>query len=62
MITRARAGISKPNPIYADVATAAEPPAAPTSVRAALRDDDWRRAVHEEYDALLRNDTWRLVS
>jgi hypothetical protein len=39
MVTRARAGIFKPHPRYANVATVAVPGAIPTSIRAALRDD-----------------------
>jgi histone deacetylase 1/2 len=61
MVTRARAGIYKPNPRYANVATVIAPPAVPTSIRAALRDDDWHRAMKDEFDALMRNRTWRLV-
>jgi histone deacetylase 1/2 len=61
MVTRARDGIYKPNPRYASVATVSEPPPVPTSIRAALRDDDWNRAMQEEFDALLSNNTWRLV-
>jgi hypothetical protein len=33
----------------------------PTSVRAALTDPSWRRAMEEEYDALIANNTWELV-
>jgi histone deacetylase 1/2 len=61
MVTRARAGIYKPNPRYANVATVPDPPDVPSSIHAALRDDDWRLAMQEEHNALLRNRTWRLV-
>jgi hypothetical protein len=33
----------------------------PTSIRAALTDPSWRRAMEEEYDALIANNTWELV-
>jgi hypothetical protein len=61
MVTRARAGVFKPNPRYATVATVAEPPPVPSSIRAALQDADWRQAMRDKHDALLRNKTWRLV-
>jgi hypothetical protein len=61
MVTRARDGIFKPHPRYAAVATVNEPPPVPTSIRAALRDAAWHRAMQDEFDALLRNGTWKLV-
>jgi histone deacetylase 1/2 len=61
MVTRARDGIHLPNPKYANVATTASPPSPPTTVRAALRDPDWRMAMQEEFDALQSNGTWTLV-
>jgi hypothetical protein len=33
----------------------------PSSIRAALTDPSWRRAMEEEYDALITNNTWDLV-
>jgi hypothetical protein len=44
-------------------ATACEPGISlvPSSVRAALADPHWRRAMDEEYTALLVNQTWDLV-
>jgi hypothetical protein len=33
----------------------------PTSVCAALTDPSWRRAMEEEYDALITNNTWNLI-
>jgi len=68
MITRARAGIVKPNPRYA-LATTTSPPSTsasisplPTLVRAALRDPNWHGAMEQEYRALQANRTWRLVA
>jgi hypothetical protein len=34
---------------------------APTSICAVLADPSWRRAMEEEYDALITNNTWDLV-
>ena len=61
MVTRAQAGIHKPNPKYAHVATtpALAPP--PTGVRAALRDPEWLAAMQEEFNALQNKNTWTLV-
>jgi hypothetical protein len=33
----------------------------PTSIRAAHTDPSWCRAMEEEYDALIANNTWELV-
>ena len=33
----------------------------PTSISQALKDHNWRQAMSEEYDALVRNGTWELV-
>jgi histone deacetylase 1/2 len=60
MVTRARAGIFKPNPRYALTSTSPVT-AVPQSVRAALRNTHWRTAMQQEFDALLRNKTWTLV-
>jgi histone deacetylase 1/2 len=69
MLTRARAGIFKPNPRYALSSTSVTPASSstadvsplPSSVRVALRDPNWRAAMESEYNALLSNRTWRLV-
>jgi hypothetical protein len=61
MITRARVDVFKPNPRYASIATLAEPPPVPPSIRAALCDEGWRQAMQAEHNTLLRNKTWRLV-
>jgi histone deacetylase 1/2 len=61
MVTRAKAGILKPNPKYALVSTAPAMSPLPRSIREALKDDNWRQAMQLEFDALQRNKTWTLV-
>ena len=58
MVTRGKAGITKPNPRYASVATTDD---VPRSVRAALHDPAWHAAMTDEFDALQWNGTWQLV-
>ena len=60
MITRAQAGISKPNPKYALATTETISPI-PRSVRAAVKDPCWYAAMKHEFDALQANRTWTLV-
>ena len=60
MVTRARDGIFQPNPRYANLQAIVVSPI-PTSVRAALRDPNWRTAMQNEYDALMANSTWSFV-
>jgi hypothetical protein len=59
MVTRAQAGIFKPNPKYAlqVESTASTPSPVPKSVRVALRDPNWKAAMQLEFDALLTNNT-----
>lgn len=61
MVTRSRDDIFQPNPRYAHVTIAPAPSPIPTSVRVALHDPHWKAAMQEEYDALVANETWRLV-
>jgi hypothetical protein len=61
MLTRAKAGIHKPHPKYAMVTSATALSPTPTSVRAALRDSNWKHAMQLEFDALQANGTWTLV-
>jgi hypothetical protein len=56
MTTRAKAGFRVP----AAFTTAAISPE-PTSVRQGLADPLWRRAMEEEFQALVSNNTWELV-
>jgi len=59
MITRGQRGIRKPNPKY--VCMISVPLSVPTSASSALLDPDWTKAMTEEFEALLANDTWELV-
>jgi hypothetical protein len=59
MMTRARAGIIKPNPRYALTTDQASPSPAnatisplPTSVHTALHDPNWHSATEQEFHAL----------
>ncbi|VVA23262.1 Hypothetical predicted protein, partial [Prunus dulcis] len=63
MVTRAKAGISKPNPRYALVATKHPIPSSvePTCVSQAIKDPFWRAAMSTEFNALISNGTWELV-
>jgi hypothetical protein len=60
MVTRQAAGVLQPRALSA---TEGEPrlSPSPTSVREALADPNWQRAMEEEYGALLANQTWDLV-
>ena len=62
MVTRRAAWILRP--VDHLMLSAAASPAlspVPSSVRSALADPNWRRAMGEEYEALLINHTWDLV-
>ena len=56
MITRSKAGIFKPK-IYTVVLTHKEP----DIMQEALNYSKWLQAMKEEYDALIKNNTWTLV-
>ncbi|KAJ9546350.1 hypothetical protein OSB04_018893 [Centaurea solstitialis] len=59
MTTRAKSGIHKPTQRL-NLHTASLTPL-PRSHLQALQDPHWRKAMHEEYHALLKNGTWNLV-
>ena len=59
MQTRDKSGFSQPKALLT-TASAVSP--IPSSYRVALRDPNWYAAMLEEYNALMKNDTWCLVS
>nr|XP_016489332.1 PREDICTED: uncharacterized protein LOC107809250 [Nicotiana tabacum] len=62
MITRSMVGTHKPNPKYALLTSHLESlPIEPTCFSSAIKDHKWRDAIVEEFNALLKNQTWTLV-
>lgn len=55
MITRAKAGIFKPKIFNTQKTLSLE---TPSSVAEALNDQNWKQAIQEEFNALIRNQTW----
>ena len=63
MTTRAKNHITKPiQKLNLHTHLASSPSSQLTSVAQALKDSNWRKAMSKEYDALVRNGTWELVS
>ncbi|GKA64595.1 ribonuclease H-like domain-containing protein [Tanacetum coccineum] len=60
MITRSQVGTFKPNPRFHGHTSHIFP--LPKSPSVALSDPHWRDAMYDEYNALIKNDTWILVS
>ena len=57
-------GIFKPNKKYDDeycLATSVTRSPLPRNPVVALRDPNWKMAMDDEYDALIKNKTWELV-
>ena len=62
MTTRAKNNIHKPITklnLHTQLITSDDPE--PTTLTQALKNDKWRLAMSEEYDALVKNGTWALV-
>lgn len=59
MTTRGKNNIHKPNPKYGLTAILHE--VEPENHTQALKDEKWRRAMSDEADAFVRNDTFELV-
>ena len=57
MVTRSKAGISKPKVLVSVLSR----PQEPRSTEEALSSPEWIAAMNEEMDALTRNKTWSLV-
>ena len=60
MITRAKSGIFKPK-TFIVTKPMCEIHVVPLSVSEALTDSRWKQAMMDEYQALLKNNTWDLV-
>jgi hypothetical protein len=62
MTTRAKRGFRLPaDRLTLSTTSASTLSPVPSSVRAALVDPNWRRAMEEEFAALIANNTWDLV-
>ena len=59
MTTRGQAGIIKPKKIFTLFTSSAS--RLPTTHQKVLLDPNWNPSMTEEYDAQIRNKTWRLV-
>ncbi|GJV39083.1 ribonuclease H-like domain-containing protein [Tanacetum coccineum] len=59
MVTRAQVGTVKPNPHFHGHTSHISP--IPKSPSVALSDLNWRNAMYDEYNALIKNNTWVLV-
>ena len=60
MIIRAKSGIFKPK-IFAVNKPICEIHATPLSVSQALADANWKKVMVDEFQALMRNNSWELV-
>nr|GFA60942.1 hypothetical protein [Tanacetum cinerariifolium] len=59
MVTRSRVGTTRPNPRYASHVSTISP--LPRSYKEAFNDPNWRNAMFDEYNALIKNKTWTSV-
>nr|GEX64937.1 ribonuclease H-like domain-containing protein [Tanacetum cinerariifolium] len=59
MVTRSRVGTTRPNPRYAGHVSIISP--LPRSYKEALNDLNWRNAMFDEYNALIKTKTWSSV-
>jgi hypothetical protein len=62
MVTRRAAGVLRAlDRLILSATSSPTLPQVPTTLRGALADPQWRRAMEEEYEALQANHTWDLV-
>nr|GEZ59996.1 ribonuclease H-like domain-containing protein [Tanacetum cinerariifolium] len=59
MVTRSHVGTTRPNPRYAGHVYTISP--LPRSYKEAFNDHNWRNAMFDEYNALIKNKTWTSV-
>jgi hypothetical protein len=60
-VTRSQHGIFKPNQKYYGLHTHITKSPLPKNPVSALKDPNWKMAMHDEYNALIKNETWDLV-
>lgn len=61
MITRLKAGIFKPKTFRCDDIAAQSSLQTPFTIAEALSNEGWRKAMQDEFQALMLNNTWSLV-
>jgi hypothetical protein len=63
MLTRGKSGYFMPKHKFS-LHTTSSPPLSPIppTYRSALKDPNWHNAMLDEFNALMRNDTWSLVA
>ncbi|GKU95397.1 hypothetical protein SLEP1_g8760 [Rubroshorea leprosula] len=61
MITRSQNNIFKPKTLFTMTKHPIDPPLEPTCVSQALKHHQWRQAMSDEFNALVRQGTWELV-
>ncbi|KAK1572541.1 hypothetical protein Q3G72_034297 [Acer saccharum] len=61
MLTRSKNNIHKPINKLSLVSVVSPPQTEPTCVSQAMKTPEWRRAMSDEFDALIKNGTWSLV-
>nr|GEV21254.1 ribonuclease H-like domain-containing protein [Tanacetum cinerariifolium] len=59
MVTRSRVETTRPNPRYAGYVSTISP--LPRSYKEAFNDPNWRNAMFDKYNALIKNKTWTSV-
>lgn len=61
MQTKSQTAIFKPKLPFTGYSGVPLPTELPTNVAQALQNPTWRKAMQDEYDALINNNTWELV-
>ena len=61
MQTRSKSGITKPKLLVAELTSTDNCFSEPLTLQQALKSHRWRKAMEEEYNALIANHTWQLV-
>ena len=63
MTTRSKSGIFKPRQVLDlhAITNSSTEASEPTTITQAQKSSHWRKAMCDEYDALLHNSTWTLV-